>query len=217
MIDDHEGCVRGKRGPEVNGVIFDFGNVLYAVDYPRMARTLFGERADSFLGCFVGSALQLAYETGRAGLSEVLRGLRRAGFPVSRNTFLEAYLSIFDPIPGVDALVAALAEFRPLGLLSNTSREHARLFIERTPEFGLFKSVAYSFEIGQMKPAAATYHTVADRLGLPPAALAYTDDVQAYADAATALGMAGIPFRGAPDLRQRLVELGFDELRGRRA
>jgi len=198
-------------------VVFDFGNVLYAVDYPAMARRLTGERGAALLAAFVGSPVQLAYETGRAGLADVLRELARQGFPLTRDRFLEAYVDIFTPVPGSRELLATLAELCPVGLLSNTSGDHARLFIEATPEFRNFRAAAYSFEIGCMKPDPRTYREIARRLRLPPGELAYTDDVEAFAKAASQVGMRGIPFRSAPELARDLAALGLPAIRGRRA
>lgn len=198
----------------MTGVVFDFGNVLYAVDYPAMARELAGDRGRDLLAAFVGSPVQLAYETGAAELSDVVREVNRLGFPCSRSRFLDAYLGIFTPAPGMRPLLERLSSRRPLGLLSNTSPEHARLFIERTPEFGLFRAHAYSFEVGCMKPDPRTYREAARRLGIPPAELAYVDDIAAYADGAAAVGMEGIPFRGARDLTVHLLALGYREVEG---
>ncbi len=201
----------------VNGLVFDFGNVLYRVDYEAMARALAGQRSAAFLARFVGSPEQVAYETGRATLDEVITALGEAGFPVTRGHFLDAYLDIFEPIPGSRALVAALAEVVPLGLLSNTSPEHARLFIEKTPEFPLFRASAYSFEIGWMKPDLRTYREIARRLGRAPQDLVYVDDIVDFARAADAVGMKGIPFRGAAGLSRELAALGFPTVSNRRA
>lgn len=178
-----------------------------------MARALAGDRGPQLLASFVGSPVQLAYETGRAVLSDVLTELARLGFPCSRSRFLEAYLGIFRPVPGSRAILERLAARRPLGLLSNTSPEHAHLFIERTPEHSLFAARVYSFEVGCMKPDPRAYLEVAARLGVPPGELIYTDDVEENTEGATAVGMAGVPFRGAGDLARRLTELGCSELR----
>ncbi len=198
----------------MTGVVFDFGNVLYRVDYGAMARALGGERAPDLTRAFVGSPVQLAYETGAADLADVLRALARAGFPVTRARFLEAYLAIFTPVPGMAALLAALAATRPLGLLSNTSPEHARLFIEAVPEFRHFAARAYSFEVGCMKPDPRTYREIACRLRLAPRELAYVDDIEAYARGAEAVGMVGIPFFDAGNLAAALRALGFPEAGG---
>ena len=199
---------------EPKGVVFDFGNVLYRVDYPAMARDLAGERASSFLAAFVASPLQVAYESGAIGLPEVLRHLHDKGFAMSRRRFLEAYLAVFSPVPGMRAIVEHLAQHRAVGLLSNTSPVHARDFIETTDEFRCLRAWAYSFELGFMKPDLRAYRTIAKRLGLPPADLVYTDDVDTYVRAATSVGMVGVPFIDAPRLARTLLGLGFRELEG---
>ncbi len=196
------------------GIVFDFGNVLYRVEYEAMARRLAGERASSFLAALVGAPVQIAYETGLIGLPEVLRRLRDGGFAISRRRFLDAYLAVFSPVPGMRALLERLAEHRPVGLLSNTSQVHARDFIETTVEFRCFRAWAYSFELGCMKPDPRTYRTIAHRLGLPPEDLVYVDDLEPYARAATLAGMVGVRFLDAPHLASTLLELGFSELEG---
>jgi FMN phosphatase YigB (HAD superfamily) len=198
--------------PDVTGAVFDFGNVLYQVDYPSMGRALAGDRGEELLAAFEEGNLRIDYESGRASLDDVLREMGHSGFSIPRRRFLEAYLSIFSPVPGALSLVQTLAAHRPLGLLSNTSPEHARLFIEKTPESGCFRERVYSFEVGHMKPAPQTYREICRRLGLPGSELAYTDDVEEYALASSRLGMVGIPFRGVRSLGLRLLQLGFSEL-----
>lgn len=194
---------------ELKGVVFDFGNVLYDVDYPGMARRLAGERGGEFLRRFVGSPLQVAYESGRMGLDDLLTALAAEGFPFEREAFLSSYLAVFSPVPGMHALLGQLADLIPLGLLSNTSPEHARHFIERVPEYRLFSAHVYSFEVGEMKPSPVLYREIASRLGLAVSQLAYVDDLEQNVEGARAVGMVGIHFRGTASLVRRLTPLGF--------
>jgi len=193
-------------------MVFDFGNVLYHFDYPRMARQLAGDDASHVLDQFIGSPLQIAYETGRAQLEDVLAGFAELGFPVTRQRFLEAFLDVFDPVEGMAELVRTLARHRPLGLLSNTCPEHARLFIETVPELHHIPTRVYSFEVGHLKPHPAIYAAAVTAMGIPAEELVFTDDLPELATAAAAVGMTGIPFRGAADLARRLAGLGFSEL-----
>lgn len=193
----------------LRGVVFDFGNVLYRVDYPGMAAHLAGERAPALAEAFVGSRAQIDHETGRIGLGGVLEALAARGFAFERDRFLEAYLSIFSPVPGVRRLLERLAGSVPLGLLSNTSVEHARLFIEEVPEIRYFSARAYSFEVGLMKPSPKLYLEISTRLGAEPEDLAFVDDLEANVQGAQAVGMKGILFRGADLLEHRLRELGL--------
>ena len=145
-------------------------------------------------------------------LADVLVELARNGFPVSRERFLEAFLSVFEPVAGMARIVERLAATRPLGLLSNTCPEHARLFIETVPELSYIPARVYSFEVGHMKPHPSIYDAAARAVGLPGEELVFIDDIPEFAVAAQAVGMTGVPFRGASDLARRLIELGFREL-----
>ncbi len=51
-----------------------------------------------------------------------------------------------------------------------------------------------------MKPDPRAYLEVAAGLGVTPGEVIYTDDGEEYAEGATAVGMAGVPFRGPGDL-----------------
>lgn len=198
----------------MTGVVFDFGNVLYHFDYQHMARQLAGEAGPRLLAEFVGSPLQIAYESGRTGLDDVLAGFARQGFRISRERFLEAFLAVFDPVEDMAALVRTLAAQRPLGLISNTNPEHARLFIETVPEMHFIPTRVYSFEVGRMKPHPEIYRAAARAMKLPAEELVFTDDLPELAMAAEAVGMTGVPFRSAKDLARRLAGLGFTELHG---
>lgn len=190
------------------GIVFDFGNVLYHVDFPGMARTLAGDRAGEFLARFSDSPLLTLYETGRCGLDDVLSHLAAEGYPLGRERFLDAYLSLFSPVAGMAQRVEQLSRALPLALLSNTSPEHAALFIEQVPEFGFFRSRVYSFELGCMKPAPALYHEAAARLALPPSALLYVDDLAVNVEGARAVGMTAVQFVGVEALDRDLARLG---------
>lgn len=194
----------------VRAIVFDFGNVLYAVDYRAMARRLAGDRAEEFLRRFAGSPLQIAYETGRLGLEDLLAGMAREGFPLDRDRFLTAYLSVFSPVPGMARMLEQLSPLVPLGLLSNTSPEHAALFIEQVPEFRHFRSRVYSFEIGRMKPSPELYCEAARRLSVDPAEIVYVDDLEENMEGARAVGMQGIHFADALSLARELARRGID-------
>lgn len=198
----------------MTGVVFDFGNVLYDVDYAKMATRLAGRDGPALLRGFQGSAMQMAYESGRAGLEDLLQELSRLGYPVAEAQFLEAFLDVFTPVPGMAEVVARLARRRPLGLLSNTCPEHARLFIERAPELRHIPSRVYSFEVGCMKPDPGIYSAAVRAVGVAGEELVFVDDVPEFAAAAASAGMVGVPFRGAAQLSRRLVQLGFTELAG---
>ena len=65
-----------------------------------------------------------------------------------------------------------------------------------------------SCERGVRKPDAEAYLGAARHLGIAPGACLFVDDRPANCAAAEGVGMPAITFRGADDLRARLVERG---------
>ena len=63
-----------------------------------------------------------------------------------------------------------------------------------------------SSEVGLRKPDPAIYELAAERLGLPPAACVYVDDLPGNLKPARALGMATVLHRG--DAEATLAEIG---------
>jgi putative hydrolase of the HAD superfamily len=96
------------------------------------------------------------------------------------------------------ALINRIAALRTAGilvaLLSNFSTElhdllNAQDLVQR------FDHIVISAEIGVMKPDAAAYQTVLDRLGVPADVCVFIDDLPANVKAARLLGLHGIVFR----------------------
>jgi putative hydrolase of the HAD superfamily len=97
-----------------------------------------------------------------------------------------------------DDLVARIDQIRTTGLrtaiLSNFSPELRTMLTQQALQ-QRFDAIVISAEIGVMKPAAAAYQAVLDRLALPAARCVFIDDQAANIAAAQALGMYGIVFR----------------------
>jgi putative hydrolase of the HAD superfamily len=96
----------------------------------------------------------------------------------------------------IAAVRAARAAGLVTGLLSNSWRVEdydPRLLEE------LFDSYVISGEVGLRKPDPAIYALAAERMGLPPEAIAYVDDLPGNLKPARALGMTTIAHRGDAD------------------
>ena len=106
-----------------------------------------------------------------------------------------------------DALVVRIDAMRQnglrLGVLSNFSRELWTL-LEQQGLRHYFDAIAVSADIGVMKPAPAAYHAILKMLRLPPEACLFIDDLPDNNAAAQALGLHGIVFR---DSASCLVEI----------
>ena len=69
----------------------------------------------------------------------------------------------------------------------------------------LFDAWVISSDVGLRKPDPAVYELAADRLGLPPAACVFVDDLPGNLKPARALGMATVLHRG--DAEATLAEV----------
>ncbi len=71
----------------------------------------------------------------------------------------------------------------------------------------LFDVVIGSAEVGMVKPNADIYHYAAEQLGLEPSECVFTDDIQAYCDGATAVGMHAILYTDFEEVKQQLEKI----------
>jgi putative hydrolase of the HAD superfamily len=106
-----------------------------------------------------------------------------------------------------------LAEFAAsgnylLGALNNEARETNEY---RFSHFGLhdyFDLALSSCYIGLRKPEPAIYRCAIDIVGRKPERILFIDDREGNTDAAKAIGMCAILFKGDADLRRELAQLG---------
>jgi len=78
-----------------------------------------------------------------------------------------------------------------VGILSNScsgAREHERLWGYED----VTDTIVYSHEVGLAKPDPAVYALTAERLGVPPTAVAFLDDVPVNVEAASAAGWQAV-------------------------
>jgi 2-haloacid dehalogenase len=109
--------------------------------------------------------------------------------------------------------VAVLADLRDAGVrlyaLSNWSAETFRLTRDRFPFLEWFDGLVVSGEEGVIKPDRRIFELLLDRFGLVAGSTLFVDDSRANVDAARAVGMDAVQFRGAGRLRRNLAARGL--------
>lgn len=201
----------------IRAVIFDFGNVIYSFDplvfINRVAPFSLMQVPDIRTKLRQSTDLFEKYETGRMTSEEFFLGMTtRLALNMQRKAFVEAFCSIFTPIPSTMNLIRQLKSTHRLGLLSNTSAWHFEHIIANAPVYPLFETVTLSFEVGAMKPAEAIYRDALQKLNLPPDECVYIDDIKENADAAVSLGMTGIHYTTHAALLSSLSAAGLQDL-----
>jgi len=196
----------------VEAVIFDLGRVLVEVDLERglwhdLMRIGGGDPAS--IGSLRDNELLIRFHVGRLAPREFHQDFcRRAGLALDFETFARQWCEVFDPMPGMEALLADLAQRIPVGLLSDTDPLHFPYCQATYPFIGRIPAPVVSYMVGATKPAPAMYAAAARAVGVPAANCLFVDDLQRNVDGAIAFGMQAVRFTGAERLRIDLAERG---------
>ena len=118
-------------------------------------------------------------------------------------------LTITSMVPGTAAVIAELQQADvTLGALTNWAAEPFAVAQQRFGILGRFRDIVISGLEGIVKPDPAIYRLACERLGVSPDRAIFIDDAAANAAAAGAIGMTGLHFTSAEQLRADLVDLG---------
>jgi 2-haloacid dehalogenase len=199
----------------VKAVVFDVGNVLYGWDPDSFlvrqiaddaARLKFIEDVDlySWHDSLDGGR---PYDEAAAELNEKFPQYAHLIAAWSER-FGE---TITGPVPGVHAIVEALAEKEvPLFAITNFSADFWPPFVAKEQAFfARFRDIIVSGEVRLLKPDPAIFYLALDRFRLRPAETLFVDDRAINVEAALGVGMRAHLFTGAADLAARLEAEGL--------
>jgi len=201
--------------PKLRAIIFDIGRVLVRVNVARAMTSL----ADgvSLSPEEVWSALEKDprwqdWQEGRMSPRDwYLHVSRRLGSKLNFEQFVEVWNRALDPTPiHEDAFLAKLAKKYRLALLSNTDPLHVAHLEKTFALFEFFPARIYSCSVGASKPNPIIYKEALQSCKVRAQEAVYVDDVPAYAQAATQLGMHGIVFQSPGQLQSDLRKLGAE-------
>ncbi len=197
----------------LRAVIFDLGNVLVFHDNALLFQKL-GERAglsgDEVGRRLLGDPLWDASNRGQLDADAIRHQVGRAlGVQLSKADFTDLWSCHFTLNPPVFPMVEALAGKVKRLVLSNTNVAHRDWLMPRMPLLASFDALVFSCDVGLIKPEPAIYQAALERAGVAPEEAAFFDDIPAFADAASRLGIHGRVFRDAGELPAQLAELGI--------
>jgi putative hydrolase of the HAD superfamily len=183
----------------IRAIIFDYGNVISRVD-----NNLFLERISGFCDKSVSelhkliyedSGIPVQYESGLITSEDFHYKISElCGLRMKQDDFIKAFTDIFTPMEETSRLIRKLKISYKLALLSNTNELDFEHEIRKNESFHLFDAVTLSFVVGEMKPGRKIYMDALGKLNLGPEECIYIDDIREYAEAASALGIAGIHY-----------------------
>jgi 2-haloacid dehalogenase len=195
--------------------IFDLGGVLLDWNPRYLYRKLFnGDEVamEQFLATVCTTEWNECQDAGRTFADGT-----RALLPqhADKVELIEAYGKRFgELIAGpIDGTVDVLAELKqrggPVYAITNWSAETFPPQRQRFPFLSWFHGIVVSGFEGVIKPDPRIFRILCERYAVVPESAVFIDDVAANAAAASALGIHGIHFRSADQLRRELVAVGM--------
>ena len=111
-----------------------------------------------------------------------------------------------EPNPAVVKTIQELKADARVVVGTNTIEPHYRVHSENG-DYDIFHAIYASFRMGLVKPDPAFYRYILDREGCQAERAVFIDDVEVNVEAAQKLGIHGLLFSGARELRRELAAL----------
>jgi HAD superfamily hydrolase (TIGR01509 family) len=198
----------------IDVVLFDLGNVILPFDHHQiggklLAFSLKKETEDprkifDYLFDLHTGAVNL-YETGKMTSQEFFQSLKAFfHLQMSFDEFVTVWNDIFTENEEVSEIVRSLKGNVRLGLVSNTNALHFDYIASRFSVVHSFERWILSHEVGYKKPASEIYRKAIEWAAVDPEKILFIDDSIANVEAAVALGIRGIHFISARQLKEEL-------------
>ncbi|MEX2226353.1 MAG: HAD family phosphatase [Dehalococcoidia bacterium] len=199
----------------INGLIFDYGGVLWDMRFEvtRLLERQHGLRERLILETLYGTDTWRRLEVGVGDREQWLTEAHslleaeagRALPPLHRHWRQEQQLIL----PNIHLIERLRPPYRT-SVLSNADNTLMRRLTEDHRIHHLFDDIICSADVGMAKPEPHIYALAAKRLGLPPQECVFIDDLEANVNAAREAGMHGICFRIdlGHSLEEQLAGLG---------
>ncbi|MHB1034826.1 MAG: HAD family hydrolase [Pirellulales bacterium] len=195
---------------------FDLGNVLLLFDHHLMCRQMAevaGIEAERVWRVIFDEGLEKRFETGEISAREFYDSFcRQTGTRPDYDALAYAASAIFEPnAPMMPVLARLSAVGHRLGLLSNICETHWAYCASGRYEWlpGIFDVLSLSYQIGAMKPNVKIFEVAAQRAGVAPGEIFYTDDIAGHVAGALAAGYDAVQYTTTPALLDELAARGI--------
>jgi len=200
---------------KLRAVIFDIGRVLIRIDVGRAMKGMaagLSLSAEELWSAIEKDPRWKDWQEGRISARDWhLHMQRRFGGSATFEEFTEKWNLVLDPEPihGKELFEKLSKKYR-LALLSNTDPIHVAYMESRYDFFPYFPARVYSCAVGASKPSPIIFQEALRACRIRAEEAVYVDDIEGYVDAARRLGMLGVHFRSAEQLRSDLQAIGVD-------
>ena len=200
----------------IKTVFFDLGKVLLSFNHENIVSRLLSKRdadGDTSTNLFTflfdaTSGLCNLYDEGLISSRDFYKSIN-ARFPLnaSYDEFAGLWNDIFTENREVSVLMEKVREKRPVYLLSNVNELHWEFCLEKFDVLGRMDGWVLSYEVKSKKPKAPIYLAALEKAGAGPGESIFIDDMAENTAAAEEMGIKGITFMGAADLRETLQKM----------
>ena len=200
--------------PPIEVILYDLGNVILPFNHFQIAEKLsrFSQRKEfqdppkmfSYLFDFDKGAVN-GYEVGKVSSLEFFQSLR--GFlqlSLSFEDFIPIWNEIFIEDQEVSQIILSQKGRWRLGLLSNTNPLHFDYALAKFSIIRVFDRWILSHEVGFKKPAVEIFQKAAQWASVEPRKILFIDDMKKHVEVAASLGIQGIHFISAEQLKEEL-------------
>jgi putative hydrolase of the HAD superfamily len=197
-------------------IYFDMGNVLLLFDHLlgcSQMSAVSGVPAEQVRSTLFDTGLELRYEAGELSTREFYDAFcEQTGAKPDYQALLRAAGDIFTVNASIIPVVGGLraAGYR-LGLLSNTCEAHWQYIQQYRYSVisEVFDVITLSYEVQAMKPDRKIFIAAAEKAGVPPEEIFFTDDVAGHVAGARAAGFDAEQYTTTPELVRQLRKRGL--------
>jgi FMN phosphatase YigB (HAD superfamily) len=212
----------GKKAIEV--ILFDLGNVILPFSHYQIAEKLsrFSQREEfqdpqkifSYLFDFQEGIIN-DFDVGKVTPPIFFQSIKRhLHLSISFEEFIPIWNDIFAEDQEVSRIILCLKGRWRLGLLSNTDALHFDYILSKFPVMRAFDKWILSYEAGFKKPAVQIFQKAIKWASVEPRKILFIDDMKKHVEVAISLGMQGIHFISAPQLKEELHKKLYNKSTG---
>jgi putative hydrolase of the HAD superfamily len=145
------------------------------------------------------------FDKGRVSPSEFFQSIKRyLGLSIAFETFIPIWTDIFVEDREVSEIIRSLKGQWRLGLISNTDPFHFKYIVSTFPIVSILEKWILSYEVGFKKPDTHIFQKAIEWASVEPEKILFIDDTKGHVEAAISLGLQGIHFVSANQLRKEL-------------
>jgi len=200
--------------PPIETILYDLGNVILPFNNYQIAEKLsraaqrkeFQDPQKLFSYLFdLQKGVINRFDAGKVSPREFFQSIKETiGLSLSFDEFVPIWSDIFVEDQEVSKIILSQKGRWKLGLLSNTDPLHFNYILSKFSIVKAFDKWILSYEVGFKKPAVEIFQRAIEWASVEPQKILFIDDVKTHIDVAVFLGMHGIHFLSAEQLKEEL-------------